>query len=728
MRVKKNSGIGKKLSRIGERSDLSPGKIGERIQSFLFSSLSLPLPEFGKGLVKFLKEISDSEVLLILKPSGLEPLIFHTEKFPKKLLKTGAVPVESPEFLAFFLDLGKGEKGTLIFKREKNRETSSPIEYFFPLVREKLEGVIGLKIKEEFFKREYSLQKTLSRLLRMTLEGTPIERIMDFALQYLVEIDSMPSSGRGSICLLSPDGRFECISRRGFSEEEERFCREARKEKKVFLKSHKNPETQKRDHLHLLVPIFFRREILGYINLILKEGAKPGMGGLKNVEEIARMIGAIIRHYSQEEREKFHSQILSQFKGGVIAQDKDGRISFLNPEASKILKESFGRSRILEFKNFLPQPLPEDGEIILKGKEGEKHFQSLTFPLKDIKFAEKVTFLQDITLRRISEEAQRKTQERFKVFFENTQEGIAFVASDGEIVFANQSAAKILGYENPEELKGKKTTDFYLDPEIRFVLLEEISRDGSVQGKEVLLKRKDGKVIPVLLSTVKIEGEDGAPHFGIIFSDISSRKEAEEKNKANLALYQKVLEETVNAFSLLAETRDPYLAGHQTRVTQLACAIAKELGFDEERMKGLRYASLLHDLGKLGVPLEILSKPGKLNEMEFNLIKIHPQISYSILKNIPFPWPVAEIAYQHHERLDGSGYPRGLKGDEILLEARILGVADVVEAMSSHRPYRPALGIEEALREIESKKGILYDPGVVETCLSLFKEKELKLA
>ncbi|MCR4433696.1 MAG: HD domain-containing protein, partial [Caldiserica bacterium] len=145
------------------------------------------------------------------------------------------------------------------------------------------------------------------------------------------------------------------------------------------------------------------------------------------------------------------------------------------------------------------------------------------------------------------------------------------------------------------------------------------------------------------------------------------------------------------------------------------------------RIKGLRYAALLHDLGKLGIPLEILSKPGKLNEMEFNLIKIHPQISYSILKNIPFPWPVAEIAYEHHERLNGSGYPRGLKGEEILLEARILGVADVVEAMSSHRPYRPALGIEEALKEIESKKGKLYDPEVVDACLRLFKEKGFAL-
>ncbi|MCX7843973.1 MAG: HD-GYP domain-containing protein [Candidatus Bipolaricaulota bacterium] len=169
------------------------------------------------------------------------------------------------------------------------------------------------------------------------------------------------------------------------------------------------------------------------------------------------------------------------------------------------------------------------------------------------------------------------------------------------------------------------------------------------------------------------------------------------------------------------DLREPYTAGHQRRVAELACAIAQELGLSAERIQGLRVAALLHDVGKaLFVPIEILSKPGKLTDLEMALIREHPRAGYEILRRVEFPWPVAEIVHQHHERLDGSGYPRGLKGEAILLEARILAVADVVEAMSSHRPYRPALGVEAALAEIREKAGKLYDPKVVEACLRVF--------
>jgi HD-GYP domain-containing protein (c-di-GMP phosphodiesterase class II) len=179
----------------------------------------------------------------------------------------------------------------------------------------------------------------------------------------------------------------------------------------------------------------------------------------------------------------------------------------------------------------------------------------------------------------------------------------------------------------------------------------------------------------------------------------------------------------IQAMSRTIETRDPYTSGHQRRVADLARSIAHEMGLPEDQVDGLRMAGIVHDLGKIAVPAEILSKPTKLSNIELALIKVHPQTSYDILKDIDFPWPVAEIVFQHHERMDGSGYPRGLKGDEIFLEARILMVADVVEAMASHRPYRPALGIDKALEEISQNKGILYDPEVVEVCLRLFRNK-----
>jgi HD-GYP domain-containing protein (c-di-GMP phosphodiesterase class II) len=176
-----------------------------------------------------------------------------------------------------------------------------------------------------------------------------------------------------------------------------------------------------------------------------------------------------------------------------------------------------------------------------------------------------------------------------------------------------------------------------------------------------------------------------------------------------------VMESTIAA-------RDPYTVDHQRRVTQIACSIGKEMGLSKDRLRGLRFAGTLHDLGKIAIPTDLLSKPGKLTPLEFALVKTHPQVAFNILKPVKLPEHTVEIILQHHERLDGTGYPRGLRGEEILLEARILGVADVVEAMCSHRPYRASLGLTEAVNEITRNKGILYDAAVVETCLKLYKE------
>ena len=180
---------------------------------------------------------------------------------------------------------------------------------------------------------------------------------------------------------------------------------------------------------------------------------------------------------------------------------------------------------------------------------------------------------------------------------------------------------------------------------------------------------------------------------------------------------------TVEVAMTLSELRDPYTVGHEKRVAELAVAIGTELGFEAIRLEGLRVAGYLHDIGKMIIPAEILSKPTRLTALEYEMVKGHPQAGFDVLKNVEFPWPVAQVALQHHERLDGSGYPQGLKGEAILFEARIVAVADVVEAMSSHRPYRPGLGIEKALAEIERGRGGLYDPNIVDICLKLFREK-----
>ncbi|OGI37095.1 MAG: hypothetical protein A2V91_07060 [Candidatus Muproteobacteria bacterium RBG_16_64_10] len=201
-----------------------------------------------------------------------------------------------------------------------------------------------------------------------------------------------------------------------------------------------------------------------------------------------------------------------------------------------------------------------------------------------------------------------------------------------------------------------------------------------------------------------------------ILEDITEKRRSAERLKETLT-------DTIRAIALTVEKRDPYTAGHQNKVAELCVAIGRELGLDESRLEGLRLGATIHDIGKVYIPAEILNRPGKLSKAEFEMIQTHPEVGYDIVKDVKFPWPVGEMIFQHHERLDGSGYPKGLKGDAIVLEARILAVADVVEAMSSHRPYRPAIGPDKALAEIEQHRGMLYDTAVADACLKLFRER-----
>ena len=258
--------------------------------------------------------------------------------------------------------------------------------------------------------------------------------------------------------------------------------------------------------------------------------------------------------------------------------------------------------------------------------------------------------------------------------------------------------------------------------------LSKIARSASGeywQSLEISILRKDGDIRIALWNSANILDRDGTTLVATIAQgqDITDRKQAEEGLAASYEKLRRALSGTVQALSATVETRDPYTCGHQRRVVHLAGAISQEMKLSQEQVEGMQALGLLHDIGKVAVPAEILSKPGKLSEMEFNLIKAHPQAGYDILKDIEFPWPIALPVLQHHERLDGSGYPQGLTGPDILLEARILAVADVVEAMASHRPYRPALGIDQALEEISQNRGVLYDPEVVDVCVKLFTEK-----
>jgi PAS domain S-box-containing protein len=318
--------------------------------------------------------------------------------------------------------------------------------------------------------------------------------------------------------------------------------------------------------------------------------------------------------------------------------------------------------------------------------------------------------------------------ERLKVFNESIVQGVAETIliedTQGIFTFANPAMEELLGYSR-EELIGLHWSAIIPEDERERVRRETAKRSqGIVSRYETAVLSKEGQVIPVIVSARPLS-EDGE-FVGVLaaFTDITERKQAEEALRQSYVRLQRALEGTIHVLVSVIERRDPYTAGHQRRVAQLASAIAQEMGLSAERIEGTRMAAVIHDIGKVNVPAEILSKPGRLNHIEFSLIKMHPQVGHDILDGaIDFPWPVAEIVLQHHERIDGSGYPRGLSGEEILLEARILGVADVVEAMVSHRPYRPARGIDEALDEISRNRGALYDPEVVDACLKLFTEK-----
>jgi PAS domain S-box-containing protein len=370
----------------------------------------------------------------------------------------------------------------------------------------------------------------------------------------------------------------------------------------------------------------------------------------------------------------------------------------------------------------------EDPEFEIINKNGKRTWVQLN--TKNIYDSEGLVgadvVAHDITDRKRAEEALKESEERYRSIFENAQEGIFRSTPEGEIIMSNQAMAKMFGYEAPEERKRMTgvtdmTRQHYVNPEDRRKLKEMIEEHGFIKGYEAQSYRKDGSIIWISLTMHAVRDEKGQSiYYDGMIEEITNRKQTVEH-------IRKALGATVRAIAVTVETRDPYTAGHQRRVADLACAIATEMNLSVDQIDGIRMAATIHDLGKISVPADILSKPIKLTNIEFSLIKTHSQSGYDILKDIDFPWPVARTVLEHHERMNGSGYPNGLTGDHLLLESRILAVADVVESMASHRPYRPSLGIEAALEEIEKNRGTLYDADAVNACLRVFREKGYQL-
>ena len=342
---------------------------------------------------------------------------------------------------------------------------------------------------------------------------------------------------------------------------------------------------------------------------------------------------------------------------------------------------------------------------------------------QDLEAVERLVDLYALAIEREREtQALKESEEKYRVLTEASLTGI-FIQQDGKYVFVNERFARMHGYEVKEVL-GRVYLELVYpgDQEmVKSIVSKRLKGEEAPQEYELRRLTKDGRVLWCKMMAVRVQYKGRPAVMGNIV-DVSDLKKLEVELRESLGKLERILESTIKAFASAVEKKDPYTAGHQRRVAQLARAVAREMGLSDSQVEGIYMAGLVHDVGKISVPSEILSKPGQLNHTEFEIIKTHPQVGYEILKEIEFPWPVAQIVLQHHERLDGSGYPQGLVNGEILLEARIIAVADVVEAMASHRPYRPALGIEEAMREILQGRGTLYEPQAVDVCVKLFSE------
>lgn len=480
-------------------------------------------------------------------------------------------------------------------------------------------------------------------------------------------------------------------------------------------------------------------------NIFLKVGIIPGtkkdIASLMDITEQKQTEEAI-----QESENRFRELFNHMSSGVAIYEAKENVKDFIikdfnraGERINKVKKEDIiGKSLLKVFPGVKDFGLFKVFQEVYKTGKPQHHPISL---YKDQRIAgwrenyiyklpsaEIVAVYDDITERKQAEENMKNIKDELQMILDSVPALIIYKDTEGRIVRTNKTNADIFGIP-VKDMIGKTTEELFP---------KEQAKKMRKDDQEVIISGKAKKNIIESFSTpdgIRWQTIDKIPHknkegkvTGVIgfAKDITVQRKSEQKLKQTYQRLKKIMDATINTMSKIIEAKDPYTSGHQHRVCQLAVPLAQELGLTEDRVEGIRIASLIHDIGKIGLPTEILSKPTTLADIELSLIKGHSQIGYDILKSIDFSYPIAQIVLQHHERLNGSGYPNNLKGDEILLEAKIIGVADVVEAMSSHRPYRPALGVDKALEEISQNRGILYDPEIVDACIRLFKEKGFK--
>ena len=471
------------------------------------------------------------------------------------------------------------------------------------------------------------------------------------------------------------------------------------------------------------------------------------------------IVGDITERKQQEdfirESEERYRLLADHMKDQIWLMDLDLNIVYVSPSGERALGYSLDELRKLPLdklmtrssfhaaSNFfsieMPIALAAPADYVLnrsldlefRCKDGHKIWGECVFSFIRDDQGKPVSLLgesRDITERKKAEAALLASEERYRSLFDRSLDIVYIIDFKGNFIDANNAAFERFGYKREElsSLNVATLMDAEQLPHV-FEAIQEIIDTGSQKNMiEVKLRHKDGTAIYVETKGSLIMSEGNPVAIQSIARDITERKQAEAKLQQTLESLKKAVGTTIQVLVSALEAKDPYTAGHQSQVAQLACVIATEMGLDQDTVEGIRLAGAIHDIGKLAVPAEILTKPTRLSELEFSLIKQHPESGYEMLKHVESPWPIAQIVYQHHERIDGTGYPRNLQGNEILLEARIMAVADVVDAMASHRPYRASLGTEAALAEIEKHRGTLYDSAVVDICLKLFREKGYK--
>ena len=488
------------------------------------------------------------------------------------------------------------------------------------------------------------------------------------------------------------------------------------------------------------------------ISFIQDENGKPLslLGETRDITE---------RKLAEESLRKSEAQyrlLADHMKDQVWIMDLDLKITYISPSVERLMGYTLEEIRKLSLDKILtatslqtaidffsvemPRALAAPSDYILNRslelefirKNGQTIWGETSFSFIRDENGNPLSVLgesRNITERKKMEESLQKSEENFRHSLDDSPLGVHISTIEGETIYANRAILDIYGYDSLEELKYIQLKERYTPQSFAEFQIRKAKRVKGEFGPseyEINIVRKDGEIRHLYVFRKEIFW-NGRKQSQVIYQDITLRRQAEEKLSATLENLRRSIRVTIQVLGTASEARDPYTAGHQKRVANLARAIATEMKLPHDKIEAIRMAAAIHDIGKISVPSEILCKPSMLTNLEFSIIKAHPEQSYEIIKDVESPWPLADIVRQHHERMDGSGYPLGLKNKDILIEARILAVADVVEAMMSYRPYRPALGVEIALAEIENNTGTLYDRDAVDACLRLFRVKNYQI-